>query len=102
LAIVAIHAAIAYTDAITIAFRGIKSTDGDHTRAADVLVHALGRRSDPEQVRRLRRILNEKEHVSYSGAYYTPEEGSNVLQDVSTYVSWAEETFQGRPPEWRP
>lgn len=34
LAIISIHAAIAYTDALTIAYRGIKSQDGDHARAA--------------------------------------------------------------------
>jgi hypothetical protein len=34
LAIIAIHSAIAYTDALTITYRGIKSTDGEHPRAA--------------------------------------------------------------------
>lgn len=46
LAIVAIHAAIAYTDALTVAYREIKSVDGEHVRAAEVLVHALGSRAD--------------------------------------------------------
>jgi hypothetical protein len=69
LAIIAIHVAIAYTDALTIAYREIRSTDGDHTRAVDALQFALGQRAPAEQVQRLRRILNGKSHASYSGDY---------------------------------
>jgi hypothetical protein len=73
LAIVAIHAAIAYTDALTVAYREIRSTDKDHRRATDVLQHALGHRADPDQLRRLRGILDAKTHASYSGTYlYSP------------------------------
>ena len=42
LAIIAVHAAIACTDALTIASGQVKSVDGDHTRAAEVRVHARG------------------------------------------------------------
>ena len=97
LAIIAIHAAIAFTDAITVAYREIKSTDGDHRRAADVLVHAVGARADPGQVRRLRGILDAKSHVSYSGNYYTFEDGERILRDVEQYVSWVEELYLNRP-----
>ncbi|MDB4949339.1 MAG: hypothetical protein JWM27_1988 [Gemmatimonadetes bacterium] len=94
LAIVAIHAAIAYTDALTITFREIKSTDGDHVRAADVLVHALGHRAPAEQVRRLRSILDAKTHASYSGSYYTVDEGKRLLEQVNAYVDWADALIQ--------
>ncbi len=40
LAIVVIHAAIAYTDALTVAHQAIKSTAGDHAHAANVLLPA--------------------------------------------------------------
>ena len=91
------HAAIAYTDALTIAFRGVKSVDGDHTRAAEVLVHALGQRADEGQVRRLKRVLNSKSQVSYSGDYYTLSEGREIFRDVSRYGSWAEEMLLSAP-----
>jgi hypothetical protein len=97
LAIVAIHAAIAYTDALTIAYRGIRSTDGDHRRAVDVLQHALGHRADPEQVRRLRGILDAKTHASYSGTYYTLDDAESILRDTDLYVTWAEELLARRP-----
>ena len=69
LAIIAIHAAIAFTDALTVTYRELKSTDGDHTRAADLLVHAMGHKADAGQVRRLRGILNAKSSASYSGNF---------------------------------
>jgi hypothetical protein len=97
LGIVSVHAAIAYTDALTIAFRGVKSVDGDHSRAAEVLVHALGQRADEGQVRRLKRVLNAKSHVSYNGAYYTLSEGRELFKDVSRYGSWAEEMLLNAP-----
>lgn len=98
LAIIAIHAAIAYTDALTIAYRGIKSQDGDHARAADVLAHALGQRREHEgQVNRLRRILQAKSDVSYSGQYYTLEEGRRILREAAEFIRWAEEMLANRP-----
>jgi hypothetical protein len=98
LAIIAIHAAIAYTDALTIAYRGIKSQDGNHSRAADVLAHALGQRSEySEQVRRLRGILQAKSDVSYSGQYYTLEEGKRILRETTAFIQWAEGMLAARP-----
>ena len=97
LGIISVHAAIAYTDALTIAYRGLKSVDGDHSRAAEVLVHALGQRADQTQVRRLRRVLNAKSEVSYGGMYYTLDEGRELFADVTRYGSWAEEMLLSRP-----
>lgn len=98
LAIIAIHAAIAYTDALTIAYRGIKSQDGDHARAADVLGHALGQKREyTPQVNRLRRILQAKSDVSYSGQYYTLEDGKRIAAEVTEFAHWAEEMLAKRP-----
>lgn len=97
LAIVSVHAAIAYTDALTVTYREVKSVDGDHSRAAEVLVHALGQRADPAQVRRLKRVLNAKSEVSYSGSYYTLKDGREIFADVVRYGSWAEEMLLSRP-----
>jgi hypothetical protein len=96
LGIVAVHAAIAYTDALTIAYREVKSVDGNHTAAADVLVHALGTRADQQQVRRLRRVLEAKSHVSYGGHRYSLEEGREILVLVTRYSAWAEEMLATR------
>lgn len=97
LAIVAIHAAIAYTDALTVAYREIRSTDGEHRRAADVLLHALGNRADADQVRRLRGVLDAKTHASYSGTYYTLEDGKSILRETDVFIAWAEALLASRP-----
>jgi hypothetical protein len=98
LAIIAIHAAIAYTDALTIALRGIKSQDGDHVRAADVLAHVLGpQRDHARQVNRLRGILQAKSDASYSGQYYTFEDGKRLVREATEFIRWAEDMLASRP-----
>ncbi len=96
LAIIAIHAAIAFTDALTVTYRELKSTDGDHTRAADLLVHAMGHKADAGQVRRLRGILNAKSSASYSGNFYTLADGLRVLVDTRVYAEWSARMLQER------
>ncbi len=96
LAIIAVHAAIAYTDALTVAFREIKSTDGEHLQAAQVLVHALGHRAEAEPVRWLKRIVGAKSHASYSGSYYTLEDGRGILREMERFVEWAEDRLTER------
>ena len=90
LAIISVHAAIAYTDALTVAFRGVKSVDGDHVRAADVLEFALGPQVDASQVKLLRRILDEKSEASYGANLYSLDEGRRLLRRVEMYAAWAE------------
>lgn len=97
LAILGVHAAIAYTDALTVAYRGLESTDGDHAQAAAVLQHALGSGAPADQVRRLRGILGAKSHASYSGTFYTLEEGERLLAQVRLYAAWATEMLRRRP-----
>jgi hypothetical protein len=96
--VVAVHAAIAYNDALTIAFRGIKSTEGDHRKAADVLQQALGHRAAAEQVNGLRSILALKDRISYGGQYYTLHEAQQLLQSAETFAEWAEALYLERPP----
>jgi hypothetical protein len=94
--IVAVHAAIAYNDALCIAFRGVRSTEGDHRKAADVLLRALGHRARPEEVRRLRGMLTIKDRVSYSGQFYTLDEARSLLRDAEAFGAWADECYKER------
>jgi hypothetical protein len=97
IAIVAIHAAIAHSDALSIAYGGFKSTEGDHERAADSLLAALGSRADPEKTRVLRSIIAEKDTVSYQGVYYTVEDARAIVQRLTAFADWADEMYQQRP-----
>ena len=89
-AIIAIHAAIAYTDALTIAYGGVKSGEGEHLRAVDVLKDVLGTRADAGAVRVLTRVLQKKDAVSYQGEYYTMAEARTLVEQAQEYARWAE------------
>jgi hypothetical protein len=97
LAIVAIHAAIAYTDALCIAYGGFKSTEGEHERAVQALKQALGSRMDTGQGRRLLSIVKEKDSASYQGVFYTTADARRLLRKLETFAGWAEEMYEKRP-----
>lgn len=97
IAIVAIHSAIAHSDALCVAYGGFKSTDGEHGRPAEALQEALGARVDTRQLRTLEAILREKDSVSYQGIYYTVSDARNVVQRLEAFARWAEEMYDRRP-----
>lgn len=95
--VLAVHAAIAWTDALTIAYRGWKHTGSDHQKAADVLHQALGSRVPAKVRKTLRAILQTKEVVSYQGEYYRVEDAMTLLTRLRAYQGWAEERYEQRP-----
>lgn len=97
IAVVAVHACIAYNDALCIAWKGIKSTEGDHTRAPDTLLVALSHQAPPERVRQLRMVVARKDHVSYQGSYYRVGEAVRLLDDAAAFCGWAEGMYDRRP-----
>ncbi len=97
IAIVAIHGAIAYADALSITYGGFKSTAGDHEKAADALEAALGRRADPAALHGLLKVLKQKDTASYQGVYFTLQEARALAADFQEFARWAEELFEQRP-----
>lgn len=97
IAIVAIHSAIAYADALAIAYGGFKSTEGEHERAVDALQEALGARAVPGQIKALRGIIKEKDSVSYQGIYYTLGEARQLVERLNAFADWAEGLYELRP-----
>ena len=95
--IVAIHAGIAYADALCIRFGGFKSGAGDHLRAVDAVKEALGSRVDDTAVRRLRRILAEKDQISYRGDYYTVSDARQLVSDAREFATLAEDLLRHSP-----
>lgn len=95
--IIIVHSAIAYTDALCIAYGGFKSTSGDHLRAVDALKDALGRRVEANQLKNLNRILKEKDSISYQGTYYVLDDARGLLAKLSEFRDWAERLFTERP-----
>jgi hypothetical protein len=88
--ITAIHACIAYSDALCVRYGGFKSSEGEHLRAIDALREALGHRADEAALKPLRRVLAQKDQISYQGDYYTVGESREVVSDMSAFCDWAE------------
>ncbi len=95
--IVAVHSAIAYADALSVAYGGFKSTEGDHERTVNALSAALGHRMDPDQAQQLLAIVKKKDTVSYQGVYYTVADARALIRRLDDFAAWAEDAYEQRP-----
>ncbi len=91
-----VHAAIAYTDALTIKFGGVKSKGEDHMAAVDLLhqVVALDEQGKAG-TRHLEKIISEKNRVSYEGEVYTKKDVDNLWKHLLRYQTWAVSMLAG-------
>jgi hypothetical protein len=87
-----VHAAIAYGDALT-AFGGGKINQKDHAQLPKLVATALGPRSNAEQVKRLARILSEKDAASCGSRVGRMEHTSNLLEQLDRFARWAEDVL---------
>ena len=95
--VLAVHAAIAYNDALTIAYGGKKATGPDHKRAADLLRETFGNRLANEAQKNLRDILSLKDTFSYLGAYQSVDDAERLISRLKRFSEWAEGAFERRP-----
>ena len=95
--VLAVHAAIAYNDALTIAYGGRKSTGEDHKRAVDLLREILGNRLSNEAHKDLRQILSLKDTFSYLGAFQRVDNAQKLVDRVTRFGDWAEDMYERRP-----
>jgi HEPN domain-containing protein len=90
----AIHAAISGTDAATIALAGVRSTDPDHQRAADLLAEVAGSAPENrERVRQLRTLLARKNTVEYESRKASVKDARDGVERASRIVDWAKEVL---------
>lgn len=88
----AIHAAISAADAVTIALAGVRSSDPDHQRAADLLEEVAGGGSEArERARQLRALLARKNAVEYESRKATTKDARDGVERASRIVEWARE-----------
>jgi HEPN domain-containing protein len=88
----AIHAAIAATDSVTIAFLGVRSTDPDHLRAADLLEEVGGGGIEMKgHGRQLRQLLSQKNVTEYESRRATMREADQAIKRAQRLVDWARE-----------
>lgn len=97
IAILAVHAAIAWVDALCIAWGGFKSTEGEHLKSVDALKDALGARADANALKILLGIVQQKDTVSYQGVSYGLARARTMLGKLDQFAAWAEELYESRP-----
>ena len=85
----AIHACIAYGDALCIKHGGFKSSEGEHVRAVEALREALGYRVEENALKAFRRVLAQKDQISYQGDYYTVADARGLVDDMTAFCDWA-------------
>ena len=91
----AVHAVISANDAVTAVLAGIRSTDPDHKRAADLLEEVSG--GSPEvraHVRQLRELLARKIVVEYESRRATKREALDASNRADRFVAWAQEVVE--------
>jgi hypothetical protein len=91
LAILSVHAAIAYADAVAVHVGGRKSTSADHEAAVRLLRSVLGQRLPTTVERMLNRLLAEKDRLEYQGYLATMQEATSLLGRATQIAAWAEE-----------
>ena len=85
-----VHAAIAYTDAITIKFGGVKSKGEDHMAAMNLLRQVVT--LDEQGIKAMHhfeKIIHEKNLVSYEGEMYTRKDIDTLWKHIERYQIWA-------------
>ena len=90
----AIHAAISGADAATIALAGVRSTDPDHQRAADLLEEVAATASEGrERARQLRALLARKNTVEYESRKASVRDARDGVERAGRIVDWAKEVL---------
>lgn len=91
-----VHAAIAFTDAITVKIGGVKSRGDDHYQAGQLVQETVtldvgGKRA----LRHFFAIIGEKSLVSYSGTIYRRKEITSLSNHLDRYQKWVEFILKG-------
>lgn len=93
-ALLGIHGAMSYGDALRVGMGGKKLSSDDHSRAASELKSLLDSRGVEQQqgVKHLRLLLSRKSRISYSSETVRKNEVEDIVKRVMRFADWAEET----------
>ncbi len=90
LAILSVHATIAFADAAAIHTGGRKSTSPDHEATLRVLRSVLGPRLPQRVERLLQRVISEKDRLEYQGCVVTMREAAPLFDRARQIAAWTE------------
>jgi hypothetical protein len=91
LAIVSVHAVIAFTDSLCIHLGGRKSTSSDHHAGVTLLRSIMGTRLAPATEKSLLRVLSEKDRFAYQGYIASMREAQQLFARAESLGTWAEQ-----------
>lgn len=96
LAVLCVHAAIAYSDALAVRAGEVKSASGEHLDAVELLESVLRIATDGDRaaVKALRYVLQRKDEVSYSTTLVRAEDAGRVLERLQQFGDWAERRYE--------
>ncbi|MFN0117556.1 MAG: hypothetical protein ACKVQC_04585 [Elusimicrobiota bacterium] len=84
-----VHAAIAYTDALTIKVGGVKSKGEDHMAAIDLVREVVNLSENSlNSLRHFSDLINQKNLVSYSGEIYAKKDIEMMWKKLVRYRDW--------------
>ena len=93
LAILAIHAAIAFADSLCVRVGGKKSTSADHQAAVQLLRAVMGTRLPADMQQLLARVISDKDRFEYQGYLATMKEARAMFSKAERFAAWAESTL---------
>jgi hypothetical protein len=59
--------------------------------------HVVDTRADEAQIKRLRRIIDQKSAVSYQGEYYRLADARDVVEQLDVFAKWVLTVWEERP-----
>jgi|SRR5271165_3064034 len=90
-ALLAVHSAIAYNDAVQIKLTGQRSRTQDHTQAVAAIKRACGTaKIEPRGIEHLRKLLSTKTDVSYGDKEVDNHLADALCVAADRFEAWAE------------
>jgi hypothetical protein len=92
-ALLGIHGAISYCDALRAGLGSKRLSAGDHSRAAEDLKWLLDSRKfeQPQGVKHLKLLLSQKSRVSYAAETVRRDEAEDLAKRAGRFAEWAED-----------
>lgn len=97
LAILAVHATIAYADAVAIHSGGRRSTASEHTAVLTLLRDVLGNRLTAGIAKDMQRVIAEKDKFEYQGYVADLAEARMLLDRAERTAAWCEQWMNTTP-----
>ena len=92
----ALHAAMLANDSLLIHFHGVKSTSRKHDDAVRLLTSLMKSDEANRNARHLRKLINEKTTVEYTGKLLSPARSKELCKHANRFIAWAGSLLPGK------